>query len=265
MISGAAVVAIGKTPMPALGVGSATPPPPATGMTMSSKRVSQAERAAAAARARAQREASGAVTNALYPNPWLPTSQPDYFGTFSNFANSQFPELDVNGNVIAGTGIRKFVDSLPGLNAAGANNLGSYIPVAVADTTTYPGSDYYVIGLVQYTQKMHSDLPMTLLRGYVQIETSNAAVLAASKHVALSNVNRDGSTSAITAGSPAVQVFAVEPPSYLGPLLIASKGPPGARQVHQLLAERGGRGPLYPHRYHLYGRGGCPRRAGDLD
>jgi FtsP/CotA-like multicopper oxidase with cupredoxin domain len=71
--------------------------------------------------------------------------------------------------MIGGTlegGIRKFVDSLPLIDAP--NNLGQYIPKAVPDTTTYPGSDYYEIALVQYTEKMHSDLPPTLLRGYVQ-------------------------------------------------------------------------------------------------
>ena len=62
--------------------------------------------------------------------------------------------------------IRKFVDSLPGLGIAGTNNLGQYLPVAIADTNTYPGSDYYQIGLVDYTQQMHSDLPATKLRGY---------------------------------------------------------------------------------------------------
>jgi hypothetical protein len=77
--------------------------------------------------------------------------------------------------------IRKFVDSLPGLGAAGCvlgnplgtgtcneNNLGQYIPIAVPDTTTYPDSDYYVIGLTQYSKKLHSDLPPTTLRGYRQ-------------------------------------------------------------------------------------------------
>lgn len=54
-------------------------------------------------------------------------------------------------------GIRKFMDLLPSL------------PIAVADTTTFPGSDYYVIALVEYTQKMHTDLPPTKLRGYVQL------------------------------------------------------------------------------------------------
>ena len=65
-------------------------------------------------------------------------------------------------------GIRKFVDTLPGLTTTGINNLGQYIPVAVPDTTTYPGSDYYEIELVEYTEKMHSDLPATRLRGYRQ-------------------------------------------------------------------------------------------------
>ena len=60
------------------------------------------------------------------------------------------------GEVISGTGIRKFVDSLPGLGPANANNLGQYIPVAIPDTTTYPGSDYYEIALVEYTEQMHS-------------------------------------------------------------------------------------------------------------
>ena len=48
-------------------------------------------------------------------------------------------------------GIRKFVDSVPLLNVAGANNLGQYIPVAIPDTTTYPGSDYYEIQLGEYS------------------------------------------------------------------------------------------------------------------
>ena len=71
-------------------------------------------------------------------------------------------------------GIRKFVDTLPGLNAAGANNLGQYIPVAIPDTTTYPGSDYYEIELGEFTQKMHSDLPPTTIRGYRQINTARS-------------------------------------------------------------------------------------------
>lgn len=101
---------------------------------------------------------------------------PHYFGPYSNWANSAMPQLDANGNVIAGTGIRKFMDSLPGLGSAKANNLGQYIPVAVPDTTKYPGSDYYEIELREYAQRMHTDLRPTTIRGYVQTNTTDPTV-----------------------------------------------------------------------------------------
>ena len=71
-------------------------------------------------------------------------------------------------------GIRKFVDTLPGLEPAGANNLGQYIPVGVPEPCTYSGqaADCYSIALVEYAEKMHSDLPATKLRGYVQLSTA---------------------------------------------------------------------------------------------
>ena len=82
------------------------------------------------------------------------------------------------GGTLTG-GMRKFVDRLPGLGPAGANNIiqahgvGQYIPVAVPETVTFSGqaADYYEIALVEYTEKMHSDLPPTRLRGYVQLST----------------------------------------------------------------------------------------------
>jgi len=73
------------------------------------------------------------------------------------------------GGTLTG-GIRKFVNSVPLLGPGGANNLGQYLPVAVPDTTTYPGSDYYEIELREYSEKMHSDLPATRMRGYVQVK-----------------------------------------------------------------------------------------------
>jgi FtsP/CotA-like multicopper oxidase with cupredoxin domain len=105
---------------------------------------------------------------------------PDYFTT-PNWANS--PPL------------RKFVDGLPGLGSTAANNLGQYMPVANPDTTTYPGSDYYEIGLKEYSEKMHSDLPPTKLRGYYQINNGTVGVT--------DHTNR-----------------------YLGPLIVATKGRP---------------------------------------
>ena len=61
------------------------------------------------------------------PPPQLdPLGTPDYCGAPGNWANSPL--------------LRKFVDALPGVGAAAANDLGQYIPVAVPDTTTYPGA-----------------------------------------------------------------------------------------------------------------------------
>ena len=80
-------------------------------------------------------------------------------------------EIAVSTTALTG-GMRKFVDSLPGLDPAGANNLGQYIPIAVPDSCTYSGqlADCYEIELREYTEKMHSDLPPTKLRGYVQVK-----------------------------------------------------------------------------------------------
>jgi hypothetical protein len=101
---------------------------------------------------------------------------------------------NVGSFVITG-GIRKFIDSLPGLGPTGANNLGKFIPIAVPDTGAYPGTDYYIIELREYTEVMHTDLlsTPTTLRGYVQV---------------------DGT------GTP------IAPIHYLGPLIIANKGRP---------------------------------------
>src|SRR5690242_2883365 len=81
--------------------------------------------------------------------------------------------------------LTKFKDALPGYavpqSSAGAtNNLGQYIPVAVPMGLNTPvgvprDGDYYEIAIVDYFEKMHSELPATKLRGYVQIEPPGAA------------------------------------------------------------------------------------------
>jgi FtsP/CotA-like multicopper oxidase with cupredoxin domain len=107
---------------------------------------------------------------------------PDYFLT-PNWANS--PPL------------QKFVDPMPGLYISGvtpAPPAGTqFIPVAMPNTTAFPGSDYYEIELGEYSQKMHSTLPATTLRGYRQTN----------------------------APDPLVNQF-----HYLGPLIIAAKDRP---------------------------------------
>jgi FtsP/CotA-like multicopper oxidase with cupredoxin domain len=159
------------------------------------------------------------------------TKVPHYFGPYANWALSPLPIKNADGSVSGG--IRKFVDGLPRLGEQGANNLGQYLPVAVPDTTTYPGSDYYVIGLVQYRQKMHSDLPPTLLRGYVQLATDKVA-----GNVALSNAMVDGSSTAIAGYS------GVTPPNYLGPVIVATKGRP-VRILFRNLLPTGAGGDLF--------------------
>jgi len=93
------------------------------------------------------------------------------------YANSPSGISPLGSNT--GTALRKFVDSLPGLSAdggvTGANNLGQYIPIAVPDKTTYPGSDYYQLGITGYTKKVHTDLPKaSKFRGYVDLGTGSA-------------------------------------------------------------------------------------------
>ena len=132
-------------------------------------------------------------------------------------------------------GIKKFVDTLPGEGAANANDLGQYIPIAVPDTTTYPGTDYYEIAVVQYRMKFHRDLPATLLRGYVQLSTS----VIPGKHVALGNANLDP-----TKPDTPVGFSGVDTPHYLGPTIVATKNKP-VRVLFRNLLPTGVAGDLF--------------------
>jgi FtsP/CotA-like multicopper oxidase with cupredoxin domain len=106
------------------------------------------------------------------------------------------------GGILTG-GIRKFMDTLPGVGSANQNDLGDYIPVAVKDTTTFPGSDYYQFGVVDYTQQMHSDLPATTqLRGYKDLQATGT------------DAN----------------------PHYLGPLIIAERDRPVRLKLFNMIA-----------------------------
>jgi FtsP/CotA-like multicopper oxidase with cupredoxin domain len=93
----------------------------------------------------------------------------------------------VLGGALTG-GMPKFVatDLLPDLKSL----------IAASDTTTFPGSDFYVIGLKQYSQVMHSSLPATTLRGYCQLTPPSYTTCAAGQ------------------------------PSYLGPVILAQKNRP---------------------------------------
>jgi hypothetical protein len=121
------------------------------------QRITNQQRLAAAVRAAAAREAGSKLNGAPQSMP-SPGGAPNYFGPEPNFANSPL--------------LKKFIDSLPGLNTP--NNLGQMIPVAVPDTLTFPGSDFYEIAVMEYFEKMHSQLEPTRLRGYVQLNKGTA-------------------------------------------------------------------------------------------
>ena len=115
--------------------------------------------------------------------------------------------------------IRKFVDTLPEL--LGANGIGQYIPIAVANApygnpwgTT---NDYYEIGLVEFIERMHIDLPVggTKLRGYVQLVPpghAGAVALTVANGCSMNVTNAAG-----------VQMYGAAKPHYLGPLILSTK------------------------------------------
>lgn len=154
-------------------------------------RVTQAEREAAADRMKTMREKAARGEEVTPPNTSLaPLATPDDLsGTQTETSEAIGPlamDMPMPGpgdtpdyfgcaNWAFSPPLRKFVDSLPGIGPDNANNLGQYLSIAKPDTKTYPGSDYYEIELRQYTEQMHSDLPPTTLRGYVQVNKGTDA------------------------------------------------------------------------------------------
>ena len=152
----------------------------------------------------------------------VPGGTPDYFGGTPNWAYSPQPVVTtdtITGATTIQGGIAKFVDALPGVGSSHANQIGQYISVAIPDTTSFPGCDYYEIAAVQFTERLSSSLNPTTLRGYVQIETPSN--VAASRHVAL--MYPDGSPILNTSGQ---QVYAVDPPMFLGAEIVAQSNRP---------------------------------------
>jgi FtsP/CotA-like multicopper oxidase with cupredoxin domain len=146
--------------------------------------------------------------------------------------------------------LRKFVDTLAGLTSAGTNTFasglpGEYISIAEPDTASFPGSEYFVIGVVEHDQRMHSDLQKsTTQRSYVQLYaplSERAAVFGTgavpqvqpSAYAALGAPN-PGAPVALKYpnGNPiywpgtSEQVYGYDRAHYLGPIIITMKGTP---------------------------------------
>jgi FtsP/CotA-like multicopper oxidase with cupredoxin domain len=145
--------------------------------------------------------------------------------------------------------LRKFVDTVAGLTSAGKNTFangtnGEYISVAEPDTKTYPGSEYFVIGVIEHMQRLHSDLQKeTTLRSYVQLYPSVAdGGVFDSKGVPVVKDSAYKSFGAPKPGAPVAltypsgkpiywpgtteQVYGLDKAHYLGPIIITSKGTP---------------------------------------
>ena len=152
-------------------------------------------------------------------------------------------------------GIKKFVDTLPGLTEAGANNLGQYIPLAEPDTTTFPSADYYVIAVVQHRERMSSSLPAagTLLREYVQLST---AIVPGKQSRSQDNCRR--SRAPVLMPDGITRRYGVDDPHYLGPTIVATKDK-AVRIVFYNLLPKGADGDLFlPTDTTLMGSGTTP-------
>jgi FtsP/CotA-like multicopper oxidase with cupredoxin domain len=153
--------------------------------------------------------------------------------------------------VNTGTPIRKFVDALGGVyngletlqtNVNGPfvgqpmTDLQAGIPVGLPEKWVNPltsqptNDDYYEIAVVEYTERLHTDLAKpTRLRGYVQIETPGIVAgglkditgVVGSEHIPA--VYPDGTP---IIGADGLQVHFVHRPHYLGPALLAARGNP---------------------------------------
>src|SRR5512133_1036305 len=82
---------------------------------------------------------------------------------------------------------------------------------------------------------MHSDIPPTTIRGYVQLETPVMNVANGSKHIPLTYLDGTPIISNITH----TQVFAYDKPQYLGPTIVAQKDRPVRIKFYNFLKAGG--------------------------
>ena len=158
---------------------------------------------------------------------------------------------------VTGQGIKKFQDPLPMLcnpavpgscsNAPGAK----FLPVGVPEEKIYNdpdnkpiNSDEYEIALVQYRTKFNTDLPATLARAYVQVETPSwvTAHPGVSQHYLLENELLDGTKVPVMINGQ--QAYGVTAPQWLGPVIVATKNKP-VRVVFRNLLPTGSDGDLF--------------------
>ncbi|MGW3268293.1 multicopper oxidase domain-containing protein [Streptomyces sp. NPDC001056] len=148
-------------------------------------------------------------------------------------------------------GMKKFQDQLPTTcdpkaDGTGCPDVGQlrepstkpsekFIPLGVPESVTTSGkpADEYVIGLVQYRTRFSSDLPPTLVRGYVQLSTDAVP----GRKVPLYNELTDGTRQQLP-------YTGVTSPQWMGPVITATKDRP-VRIVFRNLLPKGADGDLF--------------------
>ena len=119
-----------------------------------------------------------------------------------------------------------------------------FIPLGVPNEKSYSNpqgqavlADEYEIALVQYRTKFNTDLPATLVRGYVQLETPRilAAHPGVSQSFPLTNATLDPAGTPTPVLINGQQAYGVTSPQWLGPTIAATKDKPVRIVFHNLL------------------------------
>ena len=169
---------------------------------------------------------------------------------------------------VTGDGIKKFQDQLPmlcnpaasGPAAAPTPGTRKFLPLGVPEEKIYHDpdnkpikSDEYEIALIQYRTKFNTDLPATLVRAYVQVETPSwvAAHPGVSQHFPLENELLNGTKVPVMIDGE--QAYGVTAPQWLGPVIVATKNKPVRIVFRNLLPNGRRRRPLPADRQHAHG------------
>ncbi len=143
--------------------------------------------------------------------------------------------VDTPGGGYLTRGMKKFQDELPlpcdptsdgtgcpeidPAEAPATGKANKFLPMAVPEEVTVDGvkADQYEIGLVQYRTRFSSDLPATLVRGYVQLSHGDVQ----GQQYPLANELMDGTRAPVKGG-----YTGVTSPQWLGPVIAATKDKP---------------------------------------
>lgn len=170
---------------------------------------------------------NGSIVNVSVKYPGTGYVNPIINVTGGNGSGAQLSA--VLGGYVAG--IRKFVNPLRPISKSFADNDNlNTIPLAITDTTSYPGDDFYEVAVVEFEHKFHSDLPPTRVRGYVQVvldsvpDGVNIGSLSVLKYPDGTNITYNNRN-----------VLGVTNPRYMGPFISTEENKTVRMKFYNLL------------------------------